>query len=104
VIPLPAHQVVRDPHPLKCIYVLRPPDARRPAKRMTIRRLSPTKACLTLIANTFNAIVRDPVRLKQQFNLTTRLAHAMPVSSISFPHGLPRLPSVVEAIKKDLSR
>jgi len=49
VIPLDAVQSSHAPVPLRAMYVLRPPSRRRQADRITIRRLSHSRAMLQLI-------------------------------------------------------
>jgi hypothetical protein len=103
IIPLPAPMAATGSRPLKAIYVLRPPTAKTGCNRITIRRLTQRRACLKLIANTFNTLIREPARLTQQFRLATRLAAVVPVKFLSYPRGLSRLPAVVEAVRSDLS-
>lgn len=104
VIPLAGRQRHAAPAPLRALYVIRPPRSGRPRKRVTIRRLSQRQAFLELTRNTFNSRVTDPERLKRQFLFATTLAHEIPVKSISYPRDISVLPSVREAILRDLQK
>jgi hypothetical protein len=103
VIPLAPQQSSHAAAPLRAIYILRPPATGVPLKRVTITPLSQRRACLELIANTFNPVIVKPDRLTQQFNLAARLAAAVPTKSLSYPKDLSRLPAVVEALQADLT-
>jgi hypothetical protein len=103
VIPLGPDEAVSPEcaFPLRAIYILRPPASLH-SPRIVIRQLSPRRAFLALVKNTFNAIVVDPERLKRQFVLAGRLATTVPVKSLSYPRRLKRLPAVREAVRSDL--
>lgn len=103
VIPLDLLQSCRIAAPLKAIYVLTPPPANSRSTRISIRRLSPRRAFLALLKNTFNVAVVGPDRLRHQFVLATQLAAKVPVKSLSYPRVLARLPAVREAIRWDLN-
>jgi len=90
--------------PLKAIYVLATLVRGEPRRHVAIRRLSQQRACLTLIANTFNPVITEPSRLARQFEWAAKLARAIPVKSLSYPRGLPLLPDVLAAIHADLAR
>lgn len=102
VIPLGPHQAAHTALPLRAIYVLRPPTPGSERMRVTIRSLSQRRACLELIASTFNLVVREPARLQRQLDLAARLASRIPVKSLSFPRRLARLPAVREAVLSDV--
>jgi hypothetical protein len=103
VIPLgrDGKTVWRGASPLKAIYVLAPPAQISRRDRIVIRPLSPRRAFLELLRNTFNNMIVDPARLTRQFDLAARLARKIPVKSLSFPRRLERLPAVREAIERD---
>lgn len=103
VIPLASQQASNAAAPLQAIYMLRPPTTDAPLTRVTITPLSQRRACLDLLANTFNPVIVNPDRLTRQFNLAIRLAAAVPIKSLSFPKDLSRLPAVVEAIQGALT-
>ncbi len=103
VIPLATHQITHLATKLAAIYVLRSPTAKRLGDKVTIRKRQQHKACLDLIAGTYNTLVRTPDRLTQQFNLATHLALSIPIKSLSYPRGLARLPEVVAMIQADLA-
>ena len=106
VIPLGQNDMVlpQAAFPLKAIYVLTPPPASLRGHRITIRMLSPRRAFVELVKNTFNTVIDEPGRLKRQFAVATRLATRVPIASLSYPRTLEHLPYVREAILADLSK
>ncbi len=104
VIPLGQDETVspQGAFPLKAIYVLTPPPSSR-SKRITIRPLSPRRAFLELLKNTFNPVIVEPQRLERQFELATRLATGVPVRSLSYPRSLGRIAQVRESILRELA-
>jgi hypothetical protein len=104
VIPLAQNETVsaEGVFPLKAIYVLTPPPASSRNHKITIRKLSPRRAFLALLKNTFNTVIVEPDRLKCQFVLATRLAARVRVKSLSYPRALQHLPAVREAVRSDL--
>jgi hypothetical protein len=103
IIPLDERRSHRTPVPLKAIYVLTPPGARVP-QQVIIRQLSPRRAFLELVRNTFNMSVSEPDRLERQFALATRLATTVPVKSLSYPRELRMLADARTAILDDLQK
>lgn len=91
------------PSPLKALYVLTPPFGRRDGDRITIRSLSPRRACVALLRSTFNAMVVEPARLQRQLDLASRMAGAIPIRSLAYPRRLGRLSAVRAAILSDLT-
>ena len=104
VIPLAQNETVSAERvfPLKAIYVLTPPPASSRNHKIAIRKLSPRRAFLALLKNTFNTVIVEPDRLKCQFVLATRLAARVRVNSLSYPRALQHLPAVREALRSDL--
>lgn len=102
LIPLAAGQFCRQPTPLKALYVVRPPGPRSRVKRVTLRSLTRRQGFLALTANTFNAVIKDPDRLRRQFAFAARLASRLPLKSLSYPWDLSRLPEVVAKIQRDV--
>jgi hypothetical protein len=103
VITLGDGQFRREPAPLRGLYVIRStPSSARPT--VTIRRLPERRAFVELGKNTFNTRVTDPDRLKRHFDHAARLASSLPVSTLSYPRSLGSLPSVREAILRDVAR
>ncbi len=105
VIPLGDHALAysRRPVPLKALYVLAPPTVNGRTGRIAIRPLTPRRAFVELIRNTFNTVVADPARLQRQFDLAARIARSVPVHSLAFPRTVARLEAVREAIRADLA-
>ncbi len=103
IVPLDARHSQRIPVPLRSIYVLTPPGTHT-ASQVAIKRLTPRRAFLELVRNTFNMSVSDPERLERQFALATRLATSVPVKSLSYPRELRMLRQARDAILDDLQR
>jgi hypothetical protein len=104
VFALDAEQAALAPSPLRAIYVLRSPAGQSSARKITIRTLRARQAVMALIRNTFNAVVRDPDRLKRQFRAAAQIAERVPVRALSYPRDLSLLPSVVQAVRLDLAK
>jgi hypothetical protein len=106
VIPLGQNETVSPEgvFPLKAIYVLTPPRASSRSPRITVRLLSPRRAFVELIKNTFNAVIVEPPRLERQFDLATRLAARVPVSSLSYPRNTDRISQVCQSILHEVTQ
>jgi hypothetical protein len=104
IIPLGQEQICHISMPLQAFFVIRPPKPGLQGKRVTIRTISKRRACLGLIANTFNAKVTEPDRQTRLLAWASRLANRIPVKSLSYPRDLARLPEVVAAIKRSLDK
>ena len=104
IVPLAYHEHCGQAVPLRALYVLRPPASRRTPQPVAIRPLTQRRACLDLIANTFNTIMTEPARQAHQFHWAARLAATVPVKSLSYPRSLTHVPAVLAAIQKDLDR
>jgi hypothetical protein len=102
IIPLTGARAQQTPVPLKAIYMLTPPVSGHARKGVTIRRLSPRRAFLELVRNTFNMAVTDAGRLERQFRLASDLALEVPVKTLSYPRKLRMLAAAREAILEDL--
>ena len=84
--------------------MLNPPGKRPAPKKVTIRTLSQQRACLALLANTFNTMLFERDRLARQFDWAARLAAAVPVKSLSYPRDHASLPAVLQAVQADLEQ
>ena len=104
ILPLSKDEHCATAVPLRAIYVLNQPRARRAARHVSIRTLPARRACLALIANTFNLIMTDAPRLKRQFAWAAQLATLAPVKALSYPRDLARIGRVVDAICEDRFR
>lgn len=104
IVSLPAGLSAHAATPLRALYVLRPPTPGIDGGRIMIRSFPQRRACLELIANTFNPVVVERDRLRRQFALAARLAVGVPIKSLSYPRDLSRLPAVLEAVRSDLRR
>ncbi len=101
IIPLDAPRWAQGPVPLHACYVL---QARGPraSSRVVIRRLGGRVTWKALTQGTFNLVLRDPDRLKQQFLWACRLATRTVIKSLSYPRTLQALPQVVNALATDV--
>lgn len=104
IIPLDRHQSCPAAVPLKTIYVLAPPATNSRRNQPAIRNLSPRKAFLELVRNTFNTVVTEPDRLQRQFSFATRLVAKTPIRLLSYPGTVDSLSWVRDAILRDLIR
>lgn len=102
ILPLAAGQSRRAPAPLAALYLLPRPGARSRNGRVMIRRLSPRRAFVALLRNTFNPAVREPERLEQLFRHAAAVAATVPMKRLSLPRKLTALPAVRDAILADL--
>ncbi len=98
IIPLGEARFCDRPVPLRTIYVLA--DTLR-AGKVWIRRMSARRAFVALTRHTFNPVVVDEGRLRQQFAFATDVASVVPVKALSYPRGLDELPAVCDAILAD---
>jgi hypothetical protein len=104
VIPLDRCMVADGPRPLRAIYMLVPATRVRTRDRVCIRQPASPAAFLSLVRNTFNTVITDPERLKQQFAWAMDIAARVPIRLLSYPRDLKLLPQVREAVLKDLQR
>ncbi len=104
ILPLQDGQWHGRPAPLRAIYVLNSICGAKRTKRIRIRRLPPARALVELLRGTFNAVITEPARLKQQFQQTAEVARVIPVKRLSYPRDLQQLPAVREAVLADLAR
>ena len=100
IIPLNRQQYCRNAVPLRAVYVLSPPTARSGVKKATRRAMSRRRAIIAILANTFNATIKDPERLRRQFDLVSSLAASLPIRSLTYPQDLDRLAEVVNLISR----
>lgn len=91
------------PFPLRAIYVLNAPRAVARRDRITIRPLSPRRAFLALVRNTFNPVVAEHTRLARLLDRAAWVAQKVPLKSLSFPRTWSALPAVRRAIRADLA-
>jgi hypothetical protein len=88
--------------PLRALYVLSPP--RKRTSKLTLRRMSERKALLSVLKNTFNDVLLNPMRLKRQFEFAAAVATHVPVKALSYPRKLSAMPAVLQAVLSDLAR
>lgn len=80
--------------PLTSVYVLEPSEC----AEISLQRLSPQEACMSIIRHSFQLHVTDRTRLANAFVEASRLAAHLPVFSLSYPRDFARLPEVHDAI------
>jgi hypothetical protein len=99
VISLGGMQVQQSPVRLRALYLLAQASNSEETK---IAVLNGRKALLALVKNSFNVMINDRDRLKQQFAWAAAIASTVPVRTISYPRNLQLLPQVRAAILKDI--
>ncbi len=104
ILPLREGQWHRRPAPLRGFYVLDGAQGARSAQRIRIRKLSPSRGMLELLRGTFNAVITEPERLRQQFQQTAEIARTIPIKRLCYPRELQQLAAVREAVLADLAR
>ena len=95
IVPLPSSMSVRDPLPLRALYVL----TRGPAVRIT--PLAPAAAFLEILRDAFNTVQLDSGRLASQFRFARRLAGTAQVRLLAYPRRLAGLEGVRQAVLED---
>ncbi|MBL0141398.1 MAG: hypothetical protein IPP91_04885 [Betaproteobacteria bacterium] len=101
ILPLEGSEHVAHPVMLGEVFVI-PSDAG--AESISIVRATGHDALLPLIRNSFDATFLHARRLEQQFDFACRLAACVPISIISYPRQLERLPEVAGALLASLSK
>jgi hypothetical protein len=99
VLALPWELTTHRPAPLGALYVL---HAARRNSRVTVEPLTRAEALIEIVRATFNSICTDRTRLERQFAFATALAEAVPVRRLRVPRSLSALPSVCDAVLRDL--
>jgi hypothetical protein len=102
VITLTARQSCNQPVPLRALYVLGAPS-RVAGTRIILTKLSPRRAFIELVRNTFNTKVIDRARMERQVSWCAQVASRLPVTRVSYPRRWPMLPAVHESILADLA-
>lgn len=85
------------PLPLASIYVLAP-DAQDDVADISLTRLSPREACMTIISNSFQLDVTDRHRATSLLTVASNIAQQLPVFSLAYPRNFAVLPEVRQAI------
>jgi hypothetical protein len=102
IIPLGPDRSCQEPARIEAFFVLRPPRAKLPVDRISLRTLRSRGALMALMKNTFNVKVTEPGRLKRLLAWSAKLAASIPIKSLSYPRDPERLPEVVEKIRLSL--
>ena len=98
VIPLSDVQHVESAVQLLAIYVLDPPEEAASDERITVTPIAGGQAFTALVANTFNARVTDPVRLRQQLLSNTAALRHLQVQRLRYPRRMECLADVRSTI------
>jgi len=104
IFPLDARRSCFSPVPVKAVYSLAGPREVVRRERIRSEPLSPRQSFLELLKNTFNRRILDADRLERQLHETARLVSLVPVRKLSFPRVWSQLPSVRDAIIRDLQQ
>src|SRR5262249_8748586 len=83
--------------PIAGLYALRPG-----ADAIRIETLPQREAFVAICKAAFNGEVTEAGRLKEHFNMASRMASSVPVKRLSIPRSLATLPSVCDAVLKDV--
>jgi hypothetical protein len=102
VIPLQAGQFHNKDVRLAALYLLSATRESALKEQLSVKRLSKSDAFLEICKATFNPYVPNSARSERQFGFASELAAALPVSRLSFGHGLNLLDRVRHAILADL--
>jgi len=89
------------PLPLSCLYVPeRLPDCEAPVE---IHEISRRDALIELVRHSFSPYLVEAAGLQpSRFDFFARLVREVPVRRLSYPSGFDRLPSVAEAVLRDV--
>jgi hypothetical protein len=102
VLPLDRKKVCESPKMLSAIYGLSPPEDILDTQAVEFQPLASRQAFLELSCNTFNYVILDGSRASRQIKETAHLVNAVPVKRLLHPRSLEALPSVRQAIIRDL--
>ena len=91
------------PVPLARIYALAAPHEVHRKEAIRIEPLAPREAFISIVANTFNSAITGADRLQRQADAAIRLVRSVPVQKLFYPRVLHQLPTVRDAIIRDLS-
>lgn len=102
ILPLNRDRVCESPITLSAIYGLSPPQDMPDTQAVEFRSITSRQAFLELSCNTFNYVILDGDRASRQIKETARIVNTVPVKRLLHPRSLEALPSVRQAIIKDL--
>jgi hypothetical protein len=102
ILPLDREKICESPILLRAIYGLFPPQDMPDIQAVEFRPLSSRESFLELSSNTFNYVITDGARAIRQLKETARIVNTVPVKRLLHPRSLGTLPSVRQAIIKDL--
>jgi hypothetical protein len=102
VLPLDREKVCESPMMLSAIYGLSAPQDMLDTQAVEFKPLASRQAFLELSCNTFNYVILDGDRAIRQIKETAHIVNTVPVKRLLHPRSLEALPSVRQAIIKDL--
>lgn len=83
------------PVPLTKLLFLAPPSS---DAQITLRRMRPAEACMSLIENSFALDPTDRERARDKLRIASELAAAVPAFELSYPRDYARLDEVRETL------
>jgi hypothetical protein len=104
VIPLERAQVTAQPVPLRAVYSLGGPGEAADQREICLDPLSPRRATMELLENSFNLRVLDRPRRERQLQTAVWLANAMTIHRLVIPRTWTDLESARERITEELKR
>lgn len=102
ILPLEADETAGRSVPLRGFYVIDRAAPRGGEPGIGIDPLRPGQALLELARASFNLIVTDRRRLRNQFAFDARLAAAVPVKRLTYPRSLSALSAVCDMLLNDV--
>jgi len=96
IVSLPPSMSVRNPLPLRALYVL------TRGRSVRITPVTQAAAFLEILRDAFNTVLLDSARLASQFRFARRLASTVRVRRLAYPRRLAGLERVREAVLEDL--
>jgi hypothetical protein len=102
IVPLPDQPTLKLPSPLSAVYLISEEGSGR--RRPSIRRLSPARALPRILSGTASPWVREPERLRRQFEFVTRLVQRVHVKTLSYRRNTDEMFQLRDTVSADLAR
>jgi hypothetical protein len=84
--------------PLRALYLLDRPEKVDENNSVQVERLRRAEAAITVIASTFNPLVKTPERLKRQLRFAGQILSKIPMIRLSYPRRFDALGSVYDLV------
>jgi hypothetical protein len=101
VMPLSTDRSHYGSAPLRALYVLGPPREVRRKRRVEMMSFTARETFVWLVRATFNPLISDSDRLRQQYSECLSIARCVPARRISYPRVTAMLPVVKQMILDD---